>query len=285
MVGRMWQRARTWLDRRPAVLPLLLLGSLLIALAAGPAPSEGAWTGIPDTQFFRWVAGVIVGLLALVGFLMILASRGAANRGETKRKSWVATLAGSLLLLALVSLIDYDGELLEPEEVAVPPLLEPELPPGQPVEPGPGFETSDATALIVILIVAILLLVWTRRSITDAVEPVVEPSPLDASLTRAESHLLTGSDPREAVMLAYRELETTLASLDLPRRETETPNEHLARALRALSITDRDQAGPLTDLATLYAKARYSDHHITEAEQHRAGVALGQARRRLVGAG
>jgi len=279
----MWQRARGWLDRRPAVLPLLLLGSLLIALAAGPAPTEGSWTGVPDAQVFRWIIGTIVGLLALLGFLMILVSRGARTSAETKRKSWVATLLASLLLLALVSLINFEGELAEPEEAPVPPVPS-AVPPGQGVEPGPGFEAGDATALIVILIVAVVLLIWTRRSMVAAEEATVEPSPLGESLTRAESHLLTGSDPREAVLLAYRDLETSLASLDLPRRDTETPNEHLARALAELSITDRAQAEPLHDLASLYARARYSDHRITETEQHRAGVALGQARRRLVGA-
>ncbi len=280
----MWQRARVWLDRRPAVLPLLLLGSLLIALAAGPAPTEGSWTGLPDAQLIRWVISAVVGLLALTGFLLILATRTVSTPAQAKRKSWVATLLGSLFLIALVSLIDFEGELLQPEEPEVPPILNPG-PQGPQVEPGPGFEAGDATALIVILIVAVVLLIWTRRSMIAPDEPTVEPSPLGASLTRAEGHLLSGSDPREAVMLAYRDLETTLASIDLPRRDTETPNEHLDRALRVLSITDRGQAEPLHDLASLYAKARYSDHRITEAEQRRAGAALGQARRRLVGAG
>ncbi len=283
MVGRMWHRARGWLDRRPAVLPLLLLGSLLIALAAGPAPTEGSWAGLPDAQLIRWIMGAVVGLLALTGLLLLLATRTVSSPAHTKRKSWVATLLASLFLIAVVSIIDFDGEFSEPEEATVPPVPN-TVPPGQQVEPGPGFEAGDATALIVILIVAVVLLIWTRRSMIAPDEPPTETSALGASLTRAEGHLLSGSDPREAVMLAYRDLETTLASIDLPRRDAETPNEHLDRALRALSFTDRGQAEPLHDLASLYARARYSDHRITEAEQHRAGAALGQARRRLVGA-
>lgn len=285
MVGRIWHGARVWLDRRPAVLPLLLLGSLLIALAAGPAPTEGSWTGLPDADVFRWVLGAIAGILALTGLLVLLAARGVAKPGETKRRSWVATLLASLLLMAVFSLIDFEGELVEPEEVAEAPVPNPG-PPEPQIEPGPGFETGDATALILILVVAVLLLIWTRRSIVAPEEAAPEPpSPLGQSLSRAEGHLLDGSDPREAVLLAYRDLERTLASLELPRRDSETPNEHLDRALAALSITDRDQAGPLRDLASLYARARYSDHRITEAEQHRAGSSLGRARRRLVGAG
>lgn len=282
MVGRMWNGTRVWLERRPAVLPLLLLGSLLIALAAGPAPTEGSWTGLPDADVFRWGLGIVVGILALTGLLLILSTRNVATRAETKRRSWVATLAASLFLIALFSVIDFEGELAEPVEEEEPPAIGPG-PTGPEVEPGPGFEAGDATALILILVVAVILLVWTRRSIVTPEVATPEPSsPLDDSLSRAEGHLLDGSDPREAVLLAYRDLEMTLASLELPRRDSETPTEHLDRALAALSITDREQAEPLRDLASLYARARYSDHRITEDEQHRAGSSLGRARRRLV---
>lgn len=285
MVGSAWNRVRGWIDRRPSVLPLLLLGSMLIALAAGPPPPEGSWTGLPSATALRWVMGLIVGTLCLLGLTMLLLARGAAAKGESQRKPWVATLVASLFLIGLFSLIDFEGDLIEPEPV---PEL-PEVAPGpiEPsVDPGPGFENRDITALVIILALAIVLLIWTRRSIAgpepefDRAEP---ESPLAASMSRAQELLLAGDDPRQAVLLAYRDLERTLESLGLARRDTETPTEHLDRALAELAVTDRAQAKPLRELAGLYTTARYSDHAITAAEQQQAGEALGRARQHLAG--
>lgn len=285
MVGRTWRQVRGWVDRRPSVLPLLILGAILIALSAGPAPTEGSWTGLPSADAFRWAMGFIVGTLCLLGLIILAMARGAAAKGQSQRRSWLAVLVGSLLLVGLFSLIDLEGELIETEPVPEPPIVAP-APVGPQIDPGPGFEDRDVTALIIILVIAVGLLIWTRRSILSP-EPGLDEgqteSPLAASMSRAEEHLLAGDDPRQAVLLAYRDLERTLESLDLPRRDTDTPAEHLDRALATFAITDRTQAKPLRDLADLYTRARYSHHPITQTEQQRAGEALGRARQHLVG--
>ncbi|MEL6983308.1 MAG: DUF4129 domain-containing protein [Actinomycetota bacterium] len=286
--GRSWQQLRAWLGQRPAVLPLLVLGAGLIALAAGPTPNEQSWTGIPSDAVVRWTIAIIVGCLCLLGLIMLLAARGPAAKGEQQRKPWKAALVGYLVLFALLSLTDFEGEPPELEELEEAPLELTEAPPGPEIAPGPGFESGDMTALLVILAAALAVLFWTRRP-----GPEPEPdsdeadadSPLAASVSRAEEFLLAGDDPRQAVLLAYRDLERTLESLDLARADTETPTEHLTRALASLSITDQTQARPLQDLAELYSRARYSQHPITTAEQQRAGEALGRARRQLAGNG
>lgn len=284
MAGRMWRALRRWIDHRPAAVPLLVLGALLIAVAAGPTPTESSWTGIPDTSVIRWILVGIVLALCGLGLLVLVATRTVPARGESRRRSWVAMFA-ALLLIGLFSLIDFEAELPPPEEAEQPPLVDTQpLPPN--IDPGPGFAAGDLIALVAIVVVALILLVWTRRRSTETPieEDEPEASPIGAALGRAHELLLDGDDPRQAVLLAYRDLERTLESLDLPRDPAETPTEHLHRALGALSITDPTQAEPLLDLSGLYARARYSDHPISADEQRRAAASLGRARRRVVGA-
>ena len=128
---------RDWLDRRPTVLPLLALGAVLIALAAGPSPAEGSWTRLPDASLFRWVFTALVLTLAAIGLAILLATRTVVTPGETRRRRWFATLV-ALFLIGLFSLIDFEAELPPPEEpeeqvvATAPP--QPEVEPGPPVE-------------------------------------------------------------------------------------------------------------------------------------------------------
>jgi HEAT repeat protein len=69
------------------------------------------------------------------------------------------------------------------------------------------------------------------------------------------------TDPREAVLSAYRRSETLLASRGLARRSAEGPREFRDR-VRSLDAVD----GPaLARLTALYERARFSRHGITDA--------------------
>lgn len=276
----------TWLGRRPAALPLLILGAGLIAVAAGPTPAEGAWAGIPDPDVVQNVIVVVVLLVALIGLLMLILARGGARQeGQQRKRSWLPSII-ALLIVFLFSMADFRGELTEVEETdEAPPVVADQVVPE--VEPGQGFEPTDGAALLALVLVALGVLWWARRGLAppghDAdTDADVETAAIGSAVERARGDLLDESDPRAAVLLAYRNLEVTLESLDLPRRPSETPSEHLRRALPALSVTEAEQSKPLVELAELYARARFSNHRITAVERDRAAEALGRARRRLV---
>lgn len=272
------------LRRRPAVAPLLLTGAILIGVAAGSAPTEGAWTGLPPAGPIRWALGVVVAVMALAGLVLLITFRPPpADRVPPRRRSLLAGLIGPLLLALVLALLPRG----EPEDPAA--LTEPaaaaDAEPRDPAGPRPGFEVGDGAALATIVVAALLILWLLRRPRPlddDNDEPEAGHDPLEASVARAVRHLRGRSDPRTAVLLAYRELEETLEALDLPRRPTETPTEHLDRALGHLGI-DRQQARPLLELAELYGRARFAAHPITVDDQHRAAQALDRANRRLAG--
>ncbi len=285
MAGSRWRAVTGWLGRRPAALPLLILTGGLVALTAGPAPAEGSWTGVPDADLIQNALVVLILIGAIFGLVLLVMARGERQEAPPQKRSWLPSLA-ALLIIFLFSLTDFEGELLPEEEAEEQPAP---VTGAEPIEvaPGEGFEPSDGLALALVVVAAAALLLWSRQGLAafDEIEEGedVDAEALRAAVARAHEHLLDRGEPRAAVLLAYRDLERALESLDLARRESETPTEHLTRALRTLSIDDPAQARPLVDLADLYARARFSDHAITAADRDRAAEALGRARERLVG--
>lgn len=270
------------LHRRPAVLPLLLIGALVIALAAGPAPAEEAWTGLPPPGPTRWAVGAAATVAALAGLAILLTFRAPRSaKAPPPRRSILAGLIGPLLLALALAMLPR-GEAQEPPPPAEPaPAADAE--PRDLTPPGPGFEVGDGAALATIVVAALVILWLLRRPRPTDEAPDgsgEEDHPLEAPVGRAVRHLRDRSDPRTAVLLAYRELEEALEGLDLPRQAAETPTEHLGRALDHLAI-DHRRAGPLLELADLYGRARFSDHTITADDQHRAAEALDRANERL----
>lgn len=274
---------------RPAILPLLATAAILIGVGAGPAPAEGAWTGLPPAGLLRWAVASIVAVLALVGLVLLVSLRGLApGESPPRRRSLLSGLLMPLLLAAALALLSRHelADLDAPEEPT--PAAGEQSRASSPDGVEPGLEVGEATALAVIVVASLLILWLLRRQGPGTEEPEratgQDPDPLGAAVARAARLLLDPTDPRAAVLLAYRELEVTLEGLDLPRHRSETPTEHLGRALRHLSIDDPEEASPLLELAALYARARYSDHPIDAADRRRAALALERADRRLAGA-
>ena len=273
-----------WFGRRPTVVPLLILAAVLVAIGAGPDPDDRSWTGVPDLGVLHDVFTVVVLGMAAIGLgLLLFLRKTPGERPPPKRRSWAPSLL-ALALVFLLSFLDFEGEITELEEQEEPPVAA-ERVEGEEIAPGPGFEAEDGAALLIVLGAALAALWWASRrdqdETIDADDAVQGVSDLDAALERAERHLLDRDDPRGAVLLAYRDLESTLEALGLERRSSETPTEHLTRALADLGVDDPTQAGPVIELASLYARARFSDHPITGDERARAADALGRARRRL----
>lgn len=129
-----------------------------------------------------------------------------------------------------------------------------------------------ACALIALL-VSVRFVILRRRLRGDAAlrgdalplpvaDPQAEPEPVETALVHSLAGLDEGS-PRNAVVGCWIRLEEMATSRGLPRQESDTPAEFVARALEAYRL-DREA---LERLADLYREARFSEHPL--AEEHR----------------
>ena len=267
-----------WIEKigrqRLAAIAFLLLWVALIVVGAGPAADGRTWLGVPS---FDWLNYVMFGLMALGAIAIVVGVIARPDSGERqtpKRKPlWpmlIALLAFALLLRR--------PERVDPGSVDAPNRQEPAPSgPADAVSGAGGVGGSELAALLVILAVAMLVIVVSKRRRGDHEDDEQPEEQLEAVITpaakRAAEQLLTGTDPRSSVLLAYRNLESALESRDLAREVAETPSEHLRRVLVDLRL----DTAPLLQLSELYQLARFSDHPISEAQQRAAGEALQQA--------
>jgi hypothetical protein len=126
------------------------------------------------------------------------------------------------------------------------------------------------TAVIVLgVLIRILVALWRRPHITLHEDPTFEipdvPVELLRSAEQRESMLRTGT-PRNAIVAAWLDLETTVAATGLPRDPAETSTEFTERVIGTWDI-DRLRLG---DLAALYREARFSVHELDESHRERA---------------
>lgn len=298
MAGTALRTVMTWLVRRPIVLPALLAGAALIGLSAGPRAADDSWVGLPRSGSVGWIPSAIIIAAAVLGLItmLVVGRRPPAEGGEPRslfqQLVGMALFAAFLMLLFLLPRIPNTDA--ETADDTPPPSIEA---PADRTGPSTDIavQPADGAVALAVLVLAVMVLLWFRRAVgrarpVDLGAEADEGSGLEPAMARASRHLLDDTDPRNAVLLAYRELEETLESLNLARAEAETPVEHLTRSLRALSITsehgsDPVPAQPLLDLAALYARARFSEQAITAEDQRQAGVALERAHRRLSGTG
>ncbi|MEO7448850.1 MAG: DUF4129 domain-containing protein [Humibacillus sp.] len=126
------------------------------------------------------------------------------------------------------------------------------------------------TALIVLaVLVELVVRLWRRPHITVHDEPSFEipdvPEELLQSLARRVDVLRTGS-PRNAIVAAWLDLETSAGATGLPRDPAETSTEYTERVIGVWEV-DRLR---LSDLAALYREARFSVHPLDESHRERA---------------
>lgn len=136
-----------------------------------------------------------------------------------------------------------------------------------------------ACAVIAVL-VSVRLVVLRRRLRGDAALrgdavalPVAEPEDETESVETALADSLAGLDegsPRNAVVACWVRLEELATGQGLPRHESDTPTEFVARALEAYRL-DREA---LERLADLYREARFSTHPLTEEHRRQARACL-----------
>ncbi len=138
---------------------------------------------------------------------------------------------------------------------------------------------------------ALLLLVWLVRTVPRRVlriwrdlpdEDPDDPDDTGGPLSPEELAAAVAADrdaqlaavqegtPRNGVVAAWSRLEEIAAQTGLARKRWETSAEFTARMLARLPV-DVDAA---LDLGTLYRRARFSSHELTEDDRDRARAAL-----------
>lgn len=105
--------------------------------------------------------------------------------------------------------------------------------------------------------------------------PPPEPLPRDDQTLQelaapAIDELLAERDPRKAVVAAYASMVASFGTMGVRRRPSETPFEHLSRALHELGAPSR----PSERLTSLFEEARFSEHSMGQGDRQEALSAL-----------
>lgn len=265
-----------WCDTRRRLVAALLAGwGLVIASGGGAAPTDDQWLGIPRME--RGFAALTISYVVVVVLLLVLAVAVNVRRPSKRpdrRSEWRPLLL--LVLLVLLSVLfprqsSEDAASVEPSVQAEADELA--------AEQTPVGGRNELVALAAVLGSAIGVLVWTKRRIEhrDDDRTLTPETGLEPLIGRLIDGLELGPDPRSAVIGAYAQLEEALAEHGEARLMTETPMEHVRRALAHLEIDTE----PVLQLARLYEIARFSDHGVSVEDQHRAIAGLTRVRQDL----
>jgi hypothetical protein len=137
-------------------------------------------------------------------------------------------------------------------------------------------EATEILALVVVaggIVGAVLLL--RRRAAPPPLTTNDEEfeAELIVAMDEARVELSEETDPRSAVLNAYRSLEVVFESRGSSRARSETTTEHITRSLRSITV----DPAPIAELGELYQIARFSEQPITVEQQASARAALEQA--------
>lgn len=262
---------------------MLLLGwTALVVIGTGRAPTEDEWLTLPD---LGWLVVATAGLLALTGLVILIVFRPTAlamRHGRKPLSPWKMILA-AIILVVVAAVLD-------------PPEISEELAPAaqeeEAAEGSAGSGTADSISetanepgvilLVLLGAVAAVAFIRSRQRVSPAAwvpppPPLPAESEVEAALEEAGDLLVAHTDPRLAVLASYASLEAAMAAHGQPRRPTETPIEHMARALAAVPVVAR----PAVSLGQLYEVARFSNGPITGDDKDRAARELAAAKEAL----
>lgn len=149
----------------------------------------------------------------------------------------------------------------------------------------PAWLTIGVTTLLLLYAAGLLLLVvMHRRGRLDTESPrlpgaeddpdeVVWQTLLGVELGEAARDQLADiglGTARDAIIACWLRLHAATQRAGLEPLRSETPQEFTERVLRTLRVDEN----AVTDLATLYREARFSDHPMSDAQRQQAAAAL-----------
>jgi hypothetical protein len=126
-----------------------------------------------------------------------------------------------------------------------------------------------AALIVLAVIIRVVLSLWRRPRITLHEDPSFDIPEVPVELLRSADQriaLLRTGAPRNAIVAAWLDLESSVAATGLPRDPAETSTEFTERVIGTWDV-DRLRLG---DLAALYREARFSVHELGEAHRERA---------------
>jgi hypothetical protein len=267
-----------------AVLAAVAAVVLLAIAAAGSGASPfgpGAAAGRaspPDSVVWGLLGTLAVLGLATAVAVIVLAIIWREQVELPVRSRW--RIGGILLLFGLV----VAAMLLRSARGRLPSWL----PLGSPGDAPGGGEAvpgarPDSAGWLPLAVAVVGLLVWigvavlaARRGRREGAEPS-EAERLAELVEEALLGLAAETDPRRAVIAAYDVMERGLAAAGTPRLPGETPREHTTRTL----LGAHAPAPPVTTLAELFERARFSPHEIDAAMRDQALAALDEVRTAL----
>jgi hypothetical protein len=273
--------------------PVLVVLGLLAVVAVAATGSTPAGTGRSsapgDTLFDTVVSLLIVGALAGLAMGVYALLHGKNLEWSTPHRRYGLRSLAAFLLFAFAIALYFRARGLnlafDPQQT---PLDRPES-----TLPQPRFDTGAAPdhvfrfAWLPVLVVALLAAVGvaafvlsSRRRRPGLRAPRLHDE-LAGAIDLSLDDLRAEADPRKAVIAAYARLERVLAAHGQPRRRSDTPAEHVSRALSTLDV----EPGAVLRLEELYLRAKFSQHAIDTDMKESAIGALERVRDDLRAAG
>jgi hypothetical protein len=191
----------------------------------------------------------------------------------------LAVLAGPAVLLAAGA---HGRHGRRPALPGVPHLGAPPGGAAHPGTSGAGSAWPVIAGMAIAAAIALALAVAARRrpaAHAAPVSPPAGPSPLEAGVQAGSEALRGGGDARQAIIACYAAMERGLAGAGSPPAAADTPAEVLARAAAAGLV----RSGAAATLTSLFRRARYSPHPVSEADRDAAASALDRLRADLAG--
>jgi tetrahydromethanopterin S-methyltransferase subunit B len=283
--------------RGNAARALLLVVAVLALVSVVAIASTGSTNGgtdsvrapsrtLLDTFFSLSLVVVIAGALLL---LYGLTQRKAIAREVATGRYRRTGLAGSMLWISAAGLLGYwvlygrKRPLEPPGEEQDPAFPEAEITPPMPDETAGEAYVAQFAWVPVAVVLGLVLVAVTAYVVAGRRDARVRPAEDDlaeqlaAVLDDTLDDVRAETDPRRAVIAAYARLERVLAANGLPRLESETPEELLRRVLRELSL----DSNAVERLTALFARAKFSQHHVDLTMKEEAIGALEQVRDEL----
>ena len=282
---RLDRSSRTVRVVAPALVVLALVGVVAVAATGSSSESSGSSTPPADVLLDTIFSLVLVLLGAWVAVsLFSLARWRELEWTEPRRRNDVRAIATLLAFgFALALYVRERGWHLafDPQQTPLDRGEAGGAPPGIDAGQDPGYRFEFAWLPVAIVLVlaasAVAAFVLAARRSARATAHAELAVELADTLDVTIDDLRAEADPRRAVIAAYARLERVLAAHGEPRREADTPEEHLARVLGRLAV-DRRATRRLVDL---FVRAEFSPHAVDAAMKAEAIDALVRVRDEL----
>jgi hypothetical protein len=219
----------------------------------------------------------LIGGGAAIAFIAVAIYAGWTTRGRTpeplRRRSLLSVLALLLLPLWIGGILVAGGLAGGYRRSPPPPPRSLAVASQHLASPGSSSFSVPSWvpwAVLGTLLVAALVVVVGTKTRGRAAGPEPLPSAMGSAVSAALVDLDTVTDPRLAIIAAYRRMEHSLASAGIPRAPAEAPREYLRRVATALEIDPR----PLGTLTALFEAAKFSVRQFDASGRRRAITAL-----------